>query len=312
MLPGELSETIKDTARACGFDACGIARAESLEYLRPFYREFFSRQREQSLTYLKTNLEKRLNPALLLPGVQSVIAVLLNYFPRKPLPEENRFILSRYSYGSDYHVIMKNMMKEMVLRIKAIYGAFEVRFFVDSGVVAEKVWAQRCGLGWQGKNTLLIHPRAGSFFFIGILLTDLSPEPDEAGKDHCGNCDLCIRACPVGALDPSYQLNPGRCLSYHTIESDQPLPEFIKEHLNHHVYGCDICQEVCPCNRFSQPHRVAVFEPDPKLRAMTGNDFRELTPERFEELFKGTAIYRAGYHRMMRNIRAAEGNGAMD
>ena len=166
-------------------------------------------------------------------------------------------------------------MREMVLRIKAIYGALEVRSFVDSGMVAEKVWAQRCGLGWQGKNTLLIHPRAGSFFFIGILLTDLSPEPDEAGKDHCGSCDLCIRACPVGALDSPYQLQPGLCLSYHTIESDQPLPEFIKEHLSQRVYGCDICQEVCPCNRFSQPHRVAGFEPNPKLKAMTGKDFRD-------------------------------------
>ncbi|MCK9203631.1 MAG: tRNA epoxyqueuosine(34) reductase QueG [Bacteroidales bacterium] len=299
------AEQIKQEAISAGFSHCGIARAGSLEELHSFYSGYFRENKQASLSYLKRNHEKRMDPSLLLREVKSIIALSLNYFPREIIPQEDNFILAKYTYGADYHVVLKNRMKQMTNRMKALFGNFKVRPFVDSGVIAEKVWAQRCGLGWQGKNSVLINKTEGSFFFIGILLTDLDLEPDIPGKGYCGTCEKCVHACPTGALDNPYQLNVTRCISYYTIENATSLPDNIKDHLNNRIYGCDICQDVCPFNQSPKPHQIPEFIPHPLLQTMRKKDWLSLTQQQFDGLFKNSPIKRIGYQQLMRNIKAA-------
>jgi epoxyqueuosine reductase len=192
--------------------------------------------------------------------------------------------------------------------MKEEYGPARAKTFVDSGPVMEKAWAQQCGLGWPGKNTLLINPEKGSFYFIAIILTDLLIEPDAAETDHCGNCSLCMDVCPTGALENPYELNPSKCLSYLTIEEKSDIPEELQDKFYNRIYGCDICQDVCPYNPLAVPHAVNDFLPSPAMKSYRKQDWLQLTEEQFESLFKGSAIHRIGYKKLMKNIRIAAAN----
>jgi len=302
-----MEEWIREQALQLGFSFCGIARNESLESLRPFYSTFVAQQDHPGLEYLSTYLEPRLNPELLLKGTKSVIALMMNYYPGEVIPGEDNFIIAKYAYGRDYHTMMRNRLKTFTERLQYITGNFESKTFVDSGPVLEKAWAQRCGIGWQGKNTLVINKSAGSFFFIGIVLTNLELKPDKPETDHCGNCRLCVTACPTGALDTPYQLNITRCISYHTIENKAEIPGDIREKLNDRIYGCDICQDACPYNRFAIASEIPEFTPSEILRILRKKNWVSLAEVDFNRIFSDSPIKRIGYQKLMQNIRAASG-----
>jgi epoxyqueuosine reductase len=307
-------EKIKSFAKNLGFSFCGITKAESLSNHKKYNEDFVRKKLHQPFSYLETNLEKRLDPSKIMSDVKSVIAVLLDYYPDKILPEEDNFIISKYAYGSDYYVVVKKKLDDLITFITSInfpspggegsgVRLAKAMGFVDSGSVMEKVWAQRCGVGWQGKNTLLINKNAGSFFFIGIILTNLELEPDEPEPDHCGACNKCREACPTVALDQPYQLNISKCIAFHTIESKNPIPSEFKGKFRDRMFGCDICQDVCPYNRFSKPSCDPTRTPHPDLLQMRKQDWLSLTEDQFNIIFKGTPVYRTGYIRLMENIR---------
>ena len=237
----DLKQLIKTEALRLGFSHCGIARNDSLEELRPFYSGFIKREGYAGLKYLETFFEKRLHPELVLEGAKSVIALLMNYFPPDIIPVQDNFIIAKYSYGNDYHRVMRDRINDMVNFMKLSCDTLQAKGFVDSGAILEKAWAQKCGVGWQAKNTLTINQSAGSFFFIGIILTDAEFESDQPETDHCGKCSKCVNACPTGALDIPYQLNIPRCIAYLTIENKEEIPENLRSKLNDRIYGCDIC-----------------------------------------------------------------------
>ena len=296
----DLKPLIKAEALRLGFSFCGVARNDSLEALRPFYSGFIQRNGHAGMKYLETNFEKRLHPELVMEQTKSVIALLLNYFPPEIIPGEDNFIVSKYAYGCDYHGIMRNRLNELIQFMKLSFGNHSARGFADSGQVLEKAWARKCGVGWQGKNTLIINQSAGSFFFIGIVLTELELEPDLAETDHCGSCTKCVAACPTGALDTPYQLNIPRCISYLTIESREEIPDDLKDKLEDRIYGCDICQDVCPYNRYAVPHKVPEFSLTAPLKNLRKKDWRTLTESDFNRIFADSAVKRIGYQRFKR------------
>lgn len=295
-------ELIREEAQRIGFSHCGFAKNDSLEELRPFYTDFIRRKGHAGLKYLETNFEKRLHPELVLEGTKSVIAVLLNYYPPEIIPEEDNFIISKYAYGADYHQVMRARLNQLVDFIKLSCGGLQTKAFVDSGAVLEKAWAQKCGVGWQGKNTLLINNTGGSFYFIGIIFTNLELEPDLPETDHCGTCSNCVTGCPAGALDTPFQLNIPRCFSYLTIENKEEIPADLKNQMKARIYGCDICQDVCPYNRYASPHEVAEFMPSESLVQMRKKDWLDLTESDFNRIFAGSPVKRLGYARLRGNI----------
>jgi epoxyqueuosine reductase len=301
-----LGEIIKAKAKESGFDFCGIAKAEPLTNHKEYNEDFVRKKLHLPFSYLENNLEKRLDPGKIMPDVRSVIAVLLNYYPDRLIPKEDNFIISKYAYGKDYHPIMKKT-QELIQFMEHEYGNIQTKAFVDSGSVLEKVWAQRCGIGWQGKNTLLINRNAGSFFFIGIILTNLDLEPDQPETDHCGSCNKCIKACPTGAIEKPYQLSISKCIAYQTIENKGPIPETLKGKFNNRIFGCDICQDICPFNKSAKPSKEPGFSPSEALTQMRKNNWLHLTQEQFDELFSDSSISRTGYQRLMKNIRFSAG-----
>jgi epoxyqueuosine reductase len=296
-------QLIKSEAMRLGFSHCGVACNDSLEELRPFYSGFLSRNGHAGMEYLETSFEKRMHPELLVEGTRSVIALLVNYYPHETIPEDDNFIFSKYAYGNDYHKVIKQRLKELINFMKQSFGPMEARGFVDSGNILEKAWAQKCGVGWQGKNTLIINRSAGSFFFIGIILTSLDLDPDEPETDHCGSCMKCVNACPTEALSTPYQLNIPRCISYLTIESKEEIPPDLKSKLNGRIYGCDVCQDVCPYNRFAQPHNIPEFLPSEILKNLRKDDWVALTEPDFDRIFEKSGVKRLGYQRLKRNLR---------
>ena len=299
---------IRTKALELGFSFCGFAKAGSLEQERDFFVSYLREKRNAGLHYLEREPEKRTDPRLAFEGTQTVIGLLLNYFPEEILPEEDNFIISKYVYGKDYHEVLKERTHDLIHYLKEQYGSVRAKAFVDRGPLLEKAWARECGLGWTGKNTLLINPERGSFYFIAIILTDLLLEPDVPETDHCGNCSLCMDTCPTGALENPYALNPSKCLSYLTIEEKAELPEELQEKFNDRIYGCDICQDVCPYNRLAVPHTITDLLPSQTLKSYLKKEWLQLTKEQFESLFKGSAIHRIGYEKLMKNIRIAGAN----
>jgi epoxyqueuosine reductase len=295
-------EHIRIESSRLGFAYCGFAKAEPLEQKRAFYKTFLKKKRHGEIGYLETQLEKRLDPQLLMPEAKSVIALLMNYFPQEIIPAEKNFIIAKYAYGSDYHPFMKKRLKALTSFIERTGSEVLSVHFSDSGVVQEKFWAQQCGLGWQGKNTVLINKDQGSFFFIGIILTNLELEPDEPEKDHCGTCDRCVKACPTGALNTPYQLEITRCLSYHTIETKCDFPDEFRPFQMDRIYGCDICQDCCPFNRKALPNPEPDFLPSEDLKSMRKPGWRNLTGEDFNRIFAMSAVKRTGYKKLMDNI----------
>ncbi len=304
MIPAEL---IKQASFRLGFSHCGVARCESLDALRPYYNEYVEKGMSAGLTYLETYREKRLDPNLVLEEARSVIAVLFNYYPPQVPDTENNYILARYALGADYHPLMKKKLAALDDFMQAHYGPHKTKRFVDSGPVLEKAWAMRCGIGWQGKNSLLINRETGSYTFIGIILTALELEPDIPGTDHCGSCTKCVEACPTGALEQPYQVDIKRCIAYHTIENRLEIPAGISRQMSQKIYGCDICQEVCPFNRKPTPHREPELMPLTEILEMRKPEWNNLTEEDFTRLFEKSSVRRIGYRQFMRNIHAASG-----
>lgn len=297
------TENIRQKSTELGFSKCGFAKAEALEEERSVFLNYLEEKRNAGIHYLEWDPEKRIDPRLVMEEARSVIGLLMNYYPVKIIPEEDNFIIAKYAYGKDYHHVMKGKMKKLAQFLKEELGAKSVRTYVDSAPLLEKKWAQQCGLGWIGKNTLLINKSSGSFFVIGILLTDLVLDYDTPEKDHCGSCEKCLKVCPTGALLEPCKLDPRLCISYHTLENKWELPFDLKDRFNDRIYGCDICQDVCPFNSFAKPATEREFSPHPSLFRMRKEDWINLDEDTFRELFKGTPVDHIGYDQLKRNIR---------
>lgn len=297
-------EKIKRKANELGFFYCGVSKADFLEEEARDLEEWLRRGLNGGMSYMNNHFDKRLDPRILVPGAKSVVSLLLNYFPEKDLSEQHGLKVSKYAYGKDYHYVIKDKLKNLMDFISQDIGQVEGRVFVDSAPVMDKAWAKRSGLGWVGKNTNLINPKSGSFFFIAELIIDLELEADGPIKDYCGTCTKCIDACPTDALFEPYKIDATRCISYLTIElKDQIIPGEFKNKMENWVFGCDICQDVCPWNRFSKPNKEKSFEPNEYLLNWTREDIVELTEEVFSAAFKDSALKRTKYTGLLRNIK---------
>lgn len=295
-------ELIKRKANELGFFYCGVSRAEFLEKEAPRLEEWLKAGKHGKMSYMEGHFDKRLDPRLLVPGAKSVISLLLNYYPEKEQRTDSLKI-SKYAYGQDYHHVIKNKLKELLNYLIETVGAIEGRVFVDSAPVMDKAWAERSGLGWIGKNSNLINPRSGSFFFIAELILDLELEPDGPMKDYCGTCTRCIDACPTDAISEPYVVEGSKCISYLTIElKDKLLPGEFKDKMEHWIFGCDICQDVCPWNRFSKATNVSVFQPDQRILNYSKSEWMDISEEIFNDLFKLSAIKRTKFTGLKRNI----------
>ena len=286
-----------------GFDACGISRAQFLEEEAPRLEKWLREGRHGAMQWMENHFDKRLDPTLLVEGARSVISVLLNYYPDKKLPEgPDDYKISKYAYGEDYHFLLKSKLKDLVEQIRECFGEINGRAFVDSAPVMDKAWAARSGLGWRGKHTNLITPGAGSYFFIGELIVDLPLWPDESIRDFCGTCTRCIDACPTEAITEPYVVDGSKCISYYTIELKEAIPDEAKGKFENWVFGCDICQDVCPWNRFSKPHREPLFHLNPELESFSNRDWEEITDEVFKEIFRRSPVKRTKLEGLKRNI----------
>ena len=297
------SHWIIKEAEQLGFDACGIARATVLKEESAHVEQWLEGEREGDMSYLTRNKEKRYDPRLLVEGTKSVITVLYNYFPVHPIPGD-RYKIAKYAYGSDYHDVLKRKLRQLLERIETQTGPLDgVRVFVDSAPVLDRAWAVRCELGFIGKNTTLIHPKKGSFFFIGHLFLPLELEATgQSLPNRCGRCTKCIDACPTGALEAPFHIDARKCISYLTIEYKGSLTEHDPKLFKGWIYGCDICQDVCPYNRFSLPNSEPAFQPSEQLINMKEEDWKNLNKEGFDALFKHSAMQRAGFEGLKRNI----------
>lgn len=294
---------IKEAAYRAGFLACGISRAGFLEEEAPRLENFLRKNYQGEMHYLENHFDKRLDPTLLVPGAKSVISLLYNYFPEKPLPEESGYRLAKYALGKDYHVELKKILEEMVTELQENLGNFHYRVFVDSAPVLEKAWAAKSGLGWIGKNGNLIARSQGSFFFLAEIICDLELEPDGPTSDHCGTCRKCMDACPTDAIVSEKVIDGSRCISYATIELKDALPAHFQNRMEEWIFGCDICQDVCPWNRFSKPSPAQWQKPHPRLLQMDRQDWEALSQETFSEIFRKSAVKRTKYTGLMRNIK---------
>lgn len=297
------SRWIKTRALEQGFTACGFSIADRLTDEETPLKKWLEAGLNATMEYMKNHYEKRLDPRLLVDKSRSVISVLLPYFPAQTLPTSNHYTLSKYAYGKDYHEVMKKKLHLLMADIKEQIPAFEGRAFVDSAPVLEKAWAQKCGLGWIGKNSCLINKKHGSFHFIGEIISNLELLPDAPATTHCGNCKRCIDACPTKAIIAPGVIDARKCISYLTIESREALPENLKSNFKNSIFGCDICQDVCPYNRFSTPHQIPEFNPHPALFKMDPSKWQQLSRKDFNEYFRKSAVKRTKYDGFMRNIQ---------
>jgi epoxyqueuosine reductase len=294
---------IKQTASQLGFSYCGIAKAEFLEEEAPRLEEWLKRGYHGKMSYLENHFDKRLDPSQLVPGAKSVVSLIYNYYPKKKLAENNHVKIARYAYGEDYHFVIKDKLKEFLERIQKEIGEVQGRVFVDSAPVMERAWAKKSGAGWIGKNSLLLNRSMGSFFFLAELIIDLELEYDGPITDYCGTCTACLDACPTAAIPQPYVVDGSKCISYFTIELKDEIPEDVKGKFENWIFGCDICQEVCPWNRFAQPHREPRFNPHPDLEKMSASDWKEITEAVFQKVFKKSAVKRTGFKGLKRNIK---------
>jgi epoxyqueuosine reductase len=308
--PG-LAERAREFAREAGFDLVGIARAEDPPAELDSFAEWVARGHGGEMAYLTRQVAKRSNLRTAFPWARSVICVGLNYDTPHPYSTEapsERGWLSRYAWGDDYHDVMKAMLDRVVECLRETTGPFEARTYVDTGPVVERAWAATAGLGAWGKNTCLLHPEHGSWFFLGEIVTDLELTPDEPRADMCGSCTACLEACPTGALPEPFVLDATRCISYLTIELKGPIPGPQREGVGRHVFGCDICQDVCPWNRKRRRHGGAPFEPRPDAFAPDLADLAGLDDEAFRERFRRSPVKRAKRRGLLRNVAVALGN----
>ncbi len=296
----DLSLQIKQKALETGFSGCGISKAESLNEEANYLKAWLTEGRHGEMQYMENYFDKRTNPAILFENAKSVISVLFNYYPDEKI-DQNCFQIAKYAYGNDYHNIVKSKLNEIIDFIKIFVPDVNARAYCDSAPVMDKVWAERSGLGWIGKNTCLIAPNAGSFFLIGEIITDIELSFDKAIKNRCGNCQKCIDSCPSFALTSPYQLDARKCISYLTIEFKSDFKEDTK--LKNYIFGCDICQDVCPWNiRFAKAHKNSELNASEIILKSGKADWESLTKKEFKKYFKNSAIERTGFERLKRNI----------
>jgi len=296
----ELSIRIKAEAKRLGFISCGISKAEFLEAEAPILENWLNRNYNGKMNYMANHFDKRLDPRLLVDGAKSVISVLLNYYPEQDLFKDKALKLSKYAYGTDYHFVLKDKLKDLMKFIIESTGDINARVFTDSAPVLDKAWAERSGLGWQGKNGMLISKQEGSFFFVGEIILDLNLEYDHPTADHCGTCTKCLDACPTEAIVKPNVIDGSKCISYLTIElKDQLIPNEFKDKMDGWFFGCDVCQDVCPWNRFSKPHQEPKFNGHEQLKEV---EWTELTQDIFNEIFKLSAVKRTKFKGLQRNI----------
>lgn len=298
----EHTSLIKNEAKRLGFDYCGISKAEFLEEEAPRLENWLKNNMQGEMSYMHNYFDKRLDPRLLVPGAKSVISLLLNYFPAEKQKDNSAPKISKYAYGMDYHFVIKEKLNALLIHIKENIGDIDGRAFVDSAPVLDKAWAKKSGLGWIGKNSNLINKNSGSFYFIAELIIDLPLDYDVAVKDYCGTCTRCIDACPTEAIVAPYVVDGSRCISYFTIELKDNIPSDVKGKFNNWAFGCDICQDVCPWNRFSKATKEPHFLPKQELLDMTKQDFFELTEETFKRVFKDSAAKRTKFSGLKRNL----------
>ncbi len=296
------THVIKELAAEMGFAACGVARAEFLQREAARLNQWLRRGMHGEMAYMADHIDLRLDPRRLMTGARSVVSLAYNYYhPGDRIPRSN-YIISTYAYGRDYHQVLRRKLKELAGMIRREIGGIRTRICVDSTPIMQKPWAVRAGLGWIGKNAILLMPRAGSYHFLAQLVLDIELEYEQPINDNCGVCQECIDACPTGAIVEPYVVDARKCISYLTIELKSDIPETMRGTYRRWIFGCDICQQVCPFNRFATPHREPEFEPRPELFAMTDDDWQNLTPDRFTELFADSAVMRAKYEGLKRNI----------
>tara|TARA_R110000751_G_scaffold155796_1_gene261140 strand:- start:112211 stop:113137 length:927 start_codon:yes stop_codon:yes gene_type:complete len=292
---------IKSEAKRLGFLSCGISNAEFLEEEAPRLENWLNKNMNGEMTYMENYFDKRLDPTVLVPDSKSVISLLLNYFPLETQPSDT-YKISKYAYGTDYHFVIKDKLKQLMQFISEEIGEVHGRAFVDSAPVLDKAWAAKSGLGWIGKHSNLLTKQLGSFYFIAELIVDLDLEYDTPVTDHCGSCTACIDACPTNAIVADRVVDGSKCISYFTIELKNEIPTSQKGNFEDWMFGCDICQDVCPWNRFSKPHSEPLFNPHPELLSMTKKDWEEITEEVFQQLFKKSAVKRTKFSGLKRNI----------
>ena len=296
------AQWIKEQALALGFLSCGISKVGFLEDEAPRLEHWLNTNQHGEMHYMENHFDKRLDPTLLVPGAKSVVSLTLNYYNSEKQTDPNAPKISQYAYGKDYHFVIKDKLKELLSRINNQIGAVDGRVFVDSAPVMDKAWAAKAGLGWIGKNSNLLSKQVGSFFFIAELILDLELESDHPVTNHCGSCTACIDACPTDAITNPYQVDGSKCISYFTIELKDALPTEFKGKMDDWMFGCDVCQDVCPWNKFSKPHEEPLFNPHPELLQMTSSDWTELTAETFQKVFKDSAVKRTKLEGLTRNI----------
>lgn len=295
------SQLIKSEAKRLGFVSCGISKAQFLEEEAPRLENYLNNNMNGQMQYMENHFDKRLDPTKLVEGSKSVISLLFNYYPHETQIQDT-YKISKYAYGTDYHFILKDKLKELLNFITEEIGEVSGRAFTDSAPVLDKAWAAKSGLGWIGKHTLLLTRKQGSFHFVAELILDLELEYDLPTTDHCGTCTKCIDACPTQAITEPYVVDGSKCISYMTIELKDKIPTDFKGQFDDWMFGCDICQDVCPWNRFSKAHNEPLFNPHPELLSMTKKDWEEITEDVFKELFRKSAVKRTKFEGLKRNI----------
>ena len=298
------TQQIKNFTRQLGFDFCGIAKAQQLDEDARRLEQWLKKGLHGNMQYMENYFDLRIDPAKLVPGAKSVITLLLNYFPQQKQQSDTPHI-SKYAFGKDYHEVIKNKLHALLALINEHIGEVHGRGFVDSAPVLERSWAQRSGLGWIGKNGNLLTKQQGSFFFIATLITDIELEYDDPfAKDYCGSCRRCIEACPTGAITDNKVINGSQCISYYTIElKDMLLPEDKKGQFANWMFGCDVCQDVCPWNRFAKPTNETEFTPIPEILNFTTKEWEALTEDAFKKIFRHSPLKRSKFQGIQRNVK---------
>lgn len=295
------TQLIKAEAQRLGFLSCGISKAGFLEEEAPRLENWLNDQMNGQMSYMENHFDKRLNPTLLVDDAKSVISLLLNYYPSE-LQNQDSYKISKYAYGQDYHHVIKEKLKELLHFIQTEIGEVSGRAFVDSAPVLDKAWAAKSGLGWVGKNSNLITQKVGSFYFIAELIIDLELDFDSSTTDHCGSCTACLDACPTDAIVAPYVVDGSKCISYFTIELKDNLPQEMKGKFDDWMFGCDVCQDVCPWNRFSKTHNEPLFQANSDILNFSKSDWEEITVDTFQKVFKNSPVKRTKYEGLLRNI----------
>lgn len=302
----QLSAFIKQRAAALGFSVCGISKARRLDEEAPRLEKWLKDKRNGEMAYMENHFDKRLDPRLLVDDAKSVISLIINYSPDNETDYKSSLRISKYAWGEDYHFVIKDKLFELVADLKAESGEINCRVFTDSAPVLDRAWAVNAGLGWIGKNTMMITPRNGSFYFIAEIITDLELEYDAPfGGNYCGDCTRCMDACPTGAITGPRQLDASRCISYLTIELKNEIPAEFEGSVHPWIFGCDVCQDVCPWNRFSLPHTEARFKPAGTWLEWDEEIWQALQESDFIEVFRKSAVNRAGFAKLKNNITFA-------